>query len=250
MTVVLERQAFVGMAFALGEAVRAFAARARTLFYAVMLLGYECPQCSGRLIMTGESRCHCNDCGHVLDPTTTFQRCPGCGGPVILRVRRYRCRRCGEDVPSRFVFDGRVFDAEYFRTKMAESRRRRTQRREEAAQRTIENRSHALEPQEWDLAAVPGLQNALDGLVGGAEVLAWLPVTRGFDLSRYQRHLEAHIGPEEQLFDDLPSLEDNRRLDRIWRFIAIIFMAHFGRIDIVQHQQTILVKRHEADREG
>ena len=247
MSVQLERQELVRMAFALSEALKAFAGRARTLFYAVMLLGYACPQCAGHLSMTGESRCRCNECGHVLDLTSTFQRCPECGGRVVLRVCRYRCRRCGDDVPSRFVFDGRVFDAEYFRTKMAESRYRRTQRRERASRLAIENRSAPLETQEWDLNAAPGLVDALNGLVGGVEALAWLPQTRGFELSRYQRHLQAHIGPEEQSFDDLPALDEDRRLDRIWRFVTIIFMAHFGLIDIVQHERTILVKRHETD---
>lgn len=49
------------MAFRLSEAVRAFAGRARELFYAVMLAGYECPRCSGSLSMTGERRCRCNN---------------------------------------------------------------------------------------------------------------------------------------------------------------------------------------------
>ena len=247
MSVQLERQELVRMAFALSEAVKAFAARARALFYAVVLLGYECPQCAGRLNMIGESRCRCDDCGHVLDPTSTFQRCPECGGSVVLRVCRYRCRRCGDDVPSRFAFDGRVFDAEYFRAKMAESRQRREQRHDEAVRRTIENRSTALQAESLDLNAVPGLVDALNALVGGVEALAWLPQTRSFELSRYQRHLQAHIGPEEQSFDDLPALDEDRRLDRIWRFVTIIFMAHFGLIDIIQHERTILVKRHGTD---
>lgn len=247
MSVRLERQEFVNLAFRLSDTVKAFAGRAKELFYAVMLMGYECPRCSGNLSMTGESRCRCSGCGHVLDPTTTFQRCPGCGGRVVLHVCRYRCRRCGDDVPSRFVFDGKLFDAEYFRAKMAESRQRRTQRRQQAARRTIENRSAALEPQELDLSSVPGLLDALNGLTGGIETLAWRPQTGGFDLSRYQKHLQAYIGPEEQPFDDLPALEKDRRLDRIWRFVTIIFMAHFGLIDIAQEEQTILVKQHETD---
>jgi len=236
------------MAFRLSEAVRAFVGRARKLFYAVMLTGYECPRCSGSLSMTGESRCSCNGCGHAFDPTTTFQRCSRCGGWLALSVRRYRCSQCGDDVPSRFLFDGIAFDAEYFRVKMAESRQRREERHEQASCLAIENRSCTLEPEPLDLGAVPGLVEALNGLAGGFDaVAAWLPLTRGFDLNRYQTHLQAHIGANERCFDDLPPLEDNRRLDRIWRFIAIIFMAHAGLIDILQLEQTILVRRHEAD---
>ncbi|MDI6451628.1 hypothetical protein [Anaerobaca lacustris] len=69
----------------------------------------------------------------------------------------------------------------------------------------------------------------------------------GFDLGRYPRHLQAHIGADERLFDDLPALEEDRRLDRTWRFVSIIFMAHPGLIDICQHERTILVNRHETD---
>lgn len=129
---------------------------------------------------------------------------------------------------------------------MAESRYRRTQRREQASRLAIENRSAPLKTREWDLAAAPGLVDALNGLVEGVESFAWRPATGGFDLGRYQRHLQAHIGPEEQLFDDLPALDEDCRLDRIWRFVTIIFMAHFGLIDICQREQTILVRRHET----
>ena len=99
MTVVVERQELVRMAFALSEAVKAFAARARALFYAVMLLGYACPQCAGRLNMIGESRCRCDECGYVLDPTSTFQRCPECGGRVVpWLLHAARWNRSGQDV--------------------------------------------------------------------------------------------------------------------------------------------------------
>jgi hypothetical protein len=80
---------------------------------------------------------------------------------------------------------------------------------------------------------------------------AWLPLATGFDLSRYETHLEAHIGPIEMSFDDLPPLEEDARLDRIWRFIAIIFMAHAGLIEITRDAGAIMVMRkHETDREG
>jgi hypothetical protein len=52
------------------------------------------------------------------------------------------------------------------------------------------------------------------------------------------------------VFDDIPPLEENARLDRIWRFIAIIFMAHFGQISLLQEGQVITVRRNETDREG
>jgi len=168
-----------------------------------------------------------------------------------LRVSRYVCRRCGRDVPSRFVFDGRVFDRDYFRQRMAESRERRHVERQHVASSRMETLSGAISQPPAELSAVPDLAEALNGLVGGPEIAAWLPLMReGFDLNRYQTHLQAHIGPIEVCFDDLPSLENNVRMDRIWRFVALVFMAHAGDIDLWQEGSTIWVMQRGTDGEG
>lgn len=102
-----------------------------------------------------------------------------------------------------------------------------------------------------DLTAVPGLLEALNELTSVPELAAWAPLIQGFDLERYEAYLDVHIGAHERRFDDLPPLDDNPRLDRIWRFIAIIFMAHAGRIRIRQRGPEILVVRSDGtDTEG
>ncbi len=152
---------------------------------------------------------------------------------------------------SRFVFGGHPFDQEYFRKRMAESRERKKEQRKGTCAVVVESRSEVVTPPAADLESVPGLVEALDGLVAVPEMAAWLPLATGFDLSRYETHLEAHIGPIEVSFDDLPPLDDNARLDRIWRFIAIIFMAHAGLIEITRDAGAIMVMRkHETYREG
>ena len=124
------RSWIIESAFAMLAAAGRFAERARWFFYQVTLSNHVCPACSGTLIMTGESRCRCETCSREIDPTVTFQRCVDCGGRPSIAVRRYRCRACGADIPSRFLFDGLAFDTEYFRQKMAESRQRKHQLRE------------------------------------------------------------------------------------------------------------------------
>ena len=57
-----------------------------------------------------------------------------------------------------------------------------------------------------------------------------------FDLTRYQAHVQAHIRPIANL-EQIPPLSEDRRKDRVWRFIAIIFLAHAGLIDIWQNGQ-------------
>ena len=241
----------VRLAFELAHAVEALVGHTRRFCYEVMLSAHRCPRCAGQLEMIGESRCRCRECAHEFDPTLEFQRCPSCEGPLRLRICRYVCRTCEMDVPSRFVFDGVVFDREYFRLKLAESRERQRQELAERQHQVAENRSPPAEPSPVDLASVPGLLDALNGLTCVPDLAAWAPLIQGFDLERYETHLAAHIGPSERRFDDLPALEENSRLDRIWRFIAVIFMAHAGRIRIRQQGSTILVVKSDGtDTEG
>jgi len=241
----------IGMAFRFRDAVTAFAGRARGFYYAVMLMGHACPDCGGRLMMIREGPCRCRACGRELDPTIAFQRCSACGGKPVLRIRRYTCKQCGTDVPSRFLFDGLIFDREYFREKMTESRQRRAERLETVRRMLAEARSLPLDSTgPIDLGAVPGLKEALDGLVGGVE---WQPgpeLAGGFDLKRYQRHIEAHTDTIPTRLSEMPALGEDARRDLIWRFIAVIFMAHQGLIDIWQDGQDIMVMRRETNREG
>jgi len=233
-------------AFKLVSAAEKLVERARGLYYAVMLMGYACPQCRGRLGMIAEGRCRCEACGFSFDPTLLLQCCGACGGKLELRVRRYRCADCGADVASRFLFDGLVFDADYFRQKMTESRQRKRELRERVRKMLAESRSPALESVPADLEAIPGLTEALNGLIGGTtDPVRWQPGA-GFDLKRYQSHVEAHILDFPIGLDEIPSLTEDTRKDLIWRFVAIIFMAHAGLVDVWQKGSTIWVMRHEA----
>ena len=233
----------LSVAMELTEVVSRLVERVRQLYWAVVLIGHRCPDCTGALTMVGESRCQCPSCGRTFDPTVAFQRCLDCGGPLALRIRRYQCQRCGADVPSCFVFEGVAFDREYFARQMAESRQRKRRRQEQLRRLVAENRSETIDPAPIDLEAIPGLVEALNGLSVGPEIRVLLPLCKGFDLRRYQRHVEAHVGPIEVYFDRIPPLEKDARMDRIWRFVAIIFMAHAGLVQICQHEETILVSQ-------
>jgi hypothetical protein len=245
----MDRTQIIERALSLAQAVAEFVARAREFFYQVVLSDRDCPRCDGSLAMEAEGRCRCRSCGLAFDPAIAFQACPACGGKPKLRVRQYECAGCGAEVVSRFLFDGLAFDAEYFRHKMAESRERRQEQRERVRRMLAESRSEIVSLPVADVSAIPGLTDALNGLVAGAEpIMAWVP-RDGFDLKRYQSHIQAQIGAIALSFEDIPPLDENARIDRIWRFIAIIFLAHTGILDIWQHGQTIMVKQREADRE-
>lgn len=224
--------------------------RARAFYYRVVLCEHRCPRCNGSLAMVRESWCRCRECGFAFDPTAAFQRCACCGGIPHLRVRRYVCDCCGQDIPSRFVFDGLAFDTEYFRQKMAEHRQRQRQQRERIRQMLAENRSSPVVLGGADLDSVPGLIDTLAALSAGpSETVRFVPRS-SFDLRRYEAHVAAHLRVIAIGLDDIPPLIDDLRLDRIWRFIAIIFLAHAGTLDVWQEGTIIKVIKHETHTEG
>jgi hypothetical protein len=237
----------VAHAFEMAEAVEAFRAKARGFFYSVMLLGLRCPKCSNSLDMTSEGQCRCRGCGKQFDPTVAFQRCSACGGMPVLRVRRYQCRGCGGEIPSMFLFEGLVFDREYFRQKMTESRQRRIELRERVLQMLAGTRSSDLVADQADLNSVPGLVEALNALVGGIEDRMVVDCRGRFDLKRYESHIQAHLQDDPVSLAEIPLLCESPRRDLIWRFIAVIFLAHAGMVDVWQEGQEIMVRRHEID---
>jgi hypothetical protein len=198
--------------------------------------------------MHTEGKCHCVSCGKELDPTVTFQRCSECGGIPILKVRRYQCENCGGEIQSRFLFDGLVFDVDYFKQKMKESRQRKAEQRERVRQMLAESRSSDLPLGATDLATVPGLLDALNSLTTGLEVAFNKESRQEFDLKRYETHIKAHIQDFSVSLRDIPPISENLRKDLIWRFIAIIFLAHASIINIWQDGQDIMVCKHETNR--
>ncbi|MBN1489893.1 MAG: hypothetical protein JXA69_08250 [Phycisphaerae bacterium] len=241
-------ESIIEYAFALTEAVGRLKEAARAYFYRVVLSGHACPHCEGGLAMIAESRARCSACGRECDPTVTFQRC-ACGGKPQPAIRRYRCCTCGADIQSRFLFDGLVFDTDYFRQKMTESRQRRHELRERVRQLLAGSRSGLADVPAVDIAGAADLMQALNTLACQTETQVWAPESERFDLSRYQSHIQAHLQPFPVSLRQIPPLGDNARKDLIWRFIAILFLAQAGLVEIWQDGREIMVMQRETDRE-
>ena len=96
--------------------------------------------------------------------------------------------------------------------------------------------------------AIPGLLNALNSLTAGLDAAFTTESREEFDLKRYETHIKAHIQDFSVSLRDIPPLSGNIRKDLIWRFIAIIFLAHAGIVDIWQDRQDIMVIKHEINR--
>ena len=109
---------------------------------------------------------------------------------------------------------------------MARSRRQKKKQREELKQKIIQYRSNGIETEPAELSGMADLLIAIDGLTKGVKPNISLPEEDGFDLNRYERHIQAQIGAFEINLRDMPPLHENKRKDLIWRFIAVIFLAH------------------------
>jgi len=243
-----ESMNIVKLAFDMAKAVEIFKTKAKKLFYSVMLLGHRCPKCNGSLVMATEGGCTCTSCGLNLDPTVEFERCLDCGGVPVLRVRRYRCRKCGIEIRSKFLFEGLVFNAAYFRQKVTESRQRKKELRKRVKEMLASSRSNQLSLDSVDASAIPGLWEALDSLTADLQETAQIVSHKEFDLGHYEKHLKTHITNTSMSLVEVPPLTEDKRRDLIWRFIAAIFLAHAGVIDIWQEGADVMVIKYEANR--
>ncbi|MHC4681300.1 MAG: hypothetical protein ACYTEK_21690 [Planctomycetota bacterium] len=233
----------IALAFDMAAAVKEFVERAKRFYYHVMLFGCRCGKCNGSLTMISDGRCRCDACGDQFDPTAAFQRCSHCGGTPVLKVRRYACRSCGQPINSVFLFDGIVFDARYFKQKMAESRRRKKDLRQRVREMLADCRSVPLSLEAPDLNSIPGLIDALNSLGSGIAVPALMELKGRFDLNRYQNHIRACLETGPATLRRIPALIEDPRLDLIWRFIGVIFLEHAGLVTIRQQGQTIWVMK-------
>ena len=241
----------VELALGVVAAVEKLLQKAKKFFYCIVLLGYSCPKCKGQVTMLYEGRCQCHTCRHEFDPTVVFQRCLKCGGTAILRVRRYQCKDCGKEITSRFLFDGLIFNAEYFKAKMAESRQHKKEQKERVKKMLAECKSDTLPLQAVDLDSVPGLLEALNGLSGGIAENFEIESRDEFNLKHYEQHIQAQIRDFPISLDEIPPLsKESARKDRIWRFIALIFLAHAGVVDIWQDGLDIMVVKNEVNGKG
>ena len=235
----------------MSAAVEKFLIKAKRFYYLVMLFGYRCPKCKGSLAMIAEGGCQCHTCGYEFDPTVEFQRCSVCGGTAILRVRRYQCKDCDKEITSRFLFDGLIFNAEYFKVKMAESRQHKKEQKERVKKMLAECQSDTLPLQAADLDSMPGLLDALNGLSAGISESFEIESRDEFNLKCYEQHIQAHIQDFPVCLDEIPLLsKESARKDRIWRFIALIFLAHAGVVTIWQDGQDIMVVKNEVNGKG
>jgi hypothetical protein len=232
-----------GIARILGR-VLSFKELAKAYYFEVVLSLYRCSDCNGKLKMVGVSECSC-PCGKTLDPTLTFQQSPCCNVRLIRKNFHYACSKCHGIVPSRFLFDEKLFDKAYFREMMQEARTRERRKNEELkAILAISRSDNLILLEEPRLDSIPGLTEALNEFIGGgANGFQDFLSGSGFSLNHYRNHLLSVIGNRSILFSDIAPLIENYRRDRIWRFVTLIFMLQDHEVSLTQYGLDILVER-------
>ena len=229
--------------------------RVKDFYFEVLLSQYRCQKCGGALYMTGQSECACT-CGHRFDPTLAFQMSTCCMKPLTCKTFHYACSSCHKIVPSHFIFDERLFDAEYFREMMRDSRRRAMVKKEEIRRLLAETRSGALTlTDEPDFNTLPELFEDLDTFIqSNPYQISYesFDLKSGFDMTPYRTQILSLLACSPIRFSHVsPILGDNRR-DRVRRFITLIFMDNDREIYLQQHGNDLLIRRHynEAYAEG
>lgn len=233
--------------------ILSFRERARRFFYQVMLSACACPVCAGRLRIVGPGRARCGTCQSEIDLTATFQKSACCQARLELRRQHYACSCCGQTIPSRFLFDERAFDSQYFKLAMRKSRENKERRLAKLKELLASSRSNALALTEMSgLNDIPGLTEDLDAFLGSMPQVE-LRTFQGhgeFVMDAYREAILGYLGGLEVMFSNFPALCEDVRVDRARRFVTLIYMEHEREVVLTQYGDDILVERHEADYEG
>jgi hypothetical protein len=199
--------------------------------------------------MTDQSQCLCS-CGNIFDPTLTFQKSTCCGAQLVRRTYHYVCSRCKKVNPSRFIFDERLFDREYFSRMMQASRAKKKKRKEEIIKQLMEARSGELPLlQEPCLESIPGLVKDLNDLVGADDLTpdnSGFEIDTGFEMEDYRRHILSTLGCGSRMFSGINCILSDPREDRVFRFVTLIFMQHAREVQVTQHDNDLLIESVEG----
>ena len=226
--------------------VKKYKHRARNFYFDVLFSIFKCPACGGQLKMTEENNCSCA-CGNVFDPTLAFQKSACCGAGIVRKTFHYACSKCYKSIPSRFIFDERVFDKAYFREMMRESRERKKKKREEIRKLLAQSRSDTLSLTEFpDIEVIPGLIEDLNEFIQKTSYEAphySFEAENEFDLNKYREHILTVLSWDNMLFSEIEPLIDDIRDDKIYRFITLVFMDHDREIKLNQLGDDLSVQR-------
>jgi hypothetical protein len=152
--------------------------------------------------------------------------------------------------PSRFLFDERVFDREYFSKMMKASRAKAKKKKEEMIKFLMESRSGELPLlQDPCLESVPGLIADLDHFVGadGDESdVPELETNSVFSMDDYRSHILSTLDCGSRFFSNINNLGADHREDKVYRFVTLIFMQNDQEVELTQYDNDLLIEKLET----
>jgi len=213
----------------------------------VLLSKHSCLKCNGRPRLISDRVAECTNCFYQFDPTLEFQRCPQCGSKLIKKTYYYYCPQCQTPQRSIFSIDNWLYFPEYFSEKMKESRKAKRQKIEAMKKLLAYARSSNYVSNQFDLNSILGLNDTLNNFIHSISFKQFdaKEIKKAkFDLNQYRNHI-LDILPTDCVtyFDGISPIIPNHRLDRIFRFIALIYMWHYGEIILTQIDKLIKVER-------
>ena len=134
-----------------------------------------------------------------------------------------------------------AFDSDYFAEKMREARKRK-QEAEERNRCLVPNRDRiqtlTSDIDDKDFEIIDQLfGDSSNGFGMSKDLLLAFYKRPEFHLELHKQAILAALQENEILFDDLPEVVvDNRRLNRIFNFITVIFLQHYRLIAVRQTQ--------------
>jgi len=154
-------------------------------------------------------------------------------------------------VPSKFLFDERLFDSAYFTERMRESRERKQARRQQVREVLYSSRSGALCITDTpEIESVSGLTTDLNLFIGSMPKIS-LSAFQGRNTFRMADYRQAILDdiPAGCLirFNGMRALCNDLRLDRIRRFITLVFMEQAQEVELLQEDHDIMVEVYETD---
>lgn len=213
----------------------------------ILLSKYNCLQCDGRLKFIGDRVAECINCHIKFDPTLEFQKCEKCNSKLAKKTQYYYCPKCQLPQRSIFSLDNWFYFSEYFAEKMRESRKAKRQKIEVMKKLLALAKSHNYFPNQIEINNISGLNNTLDFFIHHTTLKLFdtqEPSKVKFNLSQYRDHI-LDVLPTDCViqFDGISSIIDDNKLDRIFRFITLIYMWHYREINLIQCDNLIRVER-------
>ena len=227
-----------------------FKERVRNFYYFLVLSDYRCSKCTGKLKMIDDSKCKCINCKYEFDPTLILQKCPKCSGDLIKKTYHYFCNNCNDQVYSKFCFEEKAFNKEYFTEMMRKSRERKLIQTQVFQKQLINSRSDVYYPEESiKLDEIDGLTETLNSFIDSPipeSLIRFYLKSEEFEMGKYKNHILSSFEGIEMFFDEIQALIENGRKDKIFRVITLIFMAHNKEVILNQYNNRILVEKVET----